>query len=97
MVFSQDVVNVLHNLIKYWVRNDNRFYYICGNQSVRLVDFINHINKKYYNKNIKFNFNQKDAIFPKNDFILSNKYTCRDLDVSFTDLYKGVDDYLQVT
>ena len=95
MVFSQDVVNVLNTLIEHWVRDDNRFYYICGNESVRLVDFINHINKKYYNKDIKFNFNQKDAIFPKNDFILSNKYTCRDLDVSFTDLYEGVDDYLQ--
>jgi len=95
MVFSEDVVNVLNTLIKYWVQDNNRLYYICGNESVKLIDFINHINKKYYNKNVKFDFNKKDAIFPKNDFIVCNDYTCRDLDISFTNFYDNVKNYME--
>ncbi len=75
MVFSEDVVNVLDTLIKYWVSDDNRFYYACGNDSVNVLEFVNYVNEKYFQKEVKFSFNQGDAIFPKNDFVLSNRYT----------------------
>ena len=97
MVYAKDVVNVLHTLIKYWVKDDNRFFYACGNESVKLIDFINYINDKYFDEEVKFDFNQKDALFPKNDFIFDNHYTCRDLDLSFTNLNEGLDEYLQTT
>jgi len=95
MVFSVDVVNVLDTLIKYWVSSDNRFYYACGNDSVNVLEFVNYVNEKYYQKEVKFSFNQDDAIFPKNDFVLSNRYTCRDLDISFTSFYPGIIDYVE--
>ena len=95
MVFSEDVVNVLDTLIKYWVSDDNRFYYACGNDSVNVLEFVNYVNEKYFQKEVKFSFNQGDAIFPKNDFVLSNRYTCRDLDMSFTSFYPGIIDYVE--
>jgi nucleoside-diphosphate-sugar epimerase len=95
MVFSVDVVNVLDTLIKYWVSSIYRFYYACGNDSVNILEFVNYVNEKYYQKEVKFSFNQDDAIFPKNDFVLSNRYTCRDLDISFTSFYPGIIDYVE--
>ena len=95
MVFSEDVVNVLNTLIEHWVSSDNRFYYACGNDSVNVLEFVNYVNEKYYQKEVKFSFNQDDAIFPKNDFVLSNKYTRRDLDISFTSFYPGIIDYVE--
>lgn len=95
MVFSEDVVNVLNTLIEHWVSDDNRFYYACGNDSVNVLEFVNYVNEKYFQKEVKFSFNRNDAIFPKNDFVLSNKYTRRDLDISFTSFYPGIIDYVE--
>ena len=95
MVFSEDVVNVLYNLIKYWVKDDNRFYYACGDEQINLIDFVTYVNAKYYNKNVNFLFNQKDAIFPNIDFVVDNNYTRRDLDISFTSFYAGVTKYME--
>ena len=95
MVFSEDVVNVLDTLIKHWVSDNNRFYYACGNDSVNVLEFVNYVNEKYFQKEVKFSFNQDDAIFPKNDFVLSNRYTRRDLDISFTSFYPGIIDYVE--
>lgn len=94
MVFVQDVVKVLEKLVDK-DELDNDILNVCGNDSFSLLDFINTINDKYYQKTINFVFNQEDAIIPKNTFVFDNTQTCIKLDMIFTDFYKGFEDYME--
>ena len=51
MVFVQDVVKVLEKLVDK-DELDNDILNVCGNDSFSLLDFINTINDKYYQKTI---------------------------------------------
>ncbi len=94
MVFVQDVVKVLEKLVD-MDELDNDIINVCGNESFSLLDFVNNINNKYYQKTVNFLFNQNDAILPKNTFVFDNTQTCIKFDMNFTDLYEGFDEYVQ--
>ena len=96
MVFVQDVVKVLEKLVDK-DELDNDTLTVCGNDSFSLLDLIKNVNEKYYQKKLNLVFNSEDAILPKNTFVFDNTHTCIKLDVTFTDFYKGFDEYLQTT
>ena len=94
MVFVQDVVRVLEKLVEI-EEFDNDVFTVCGSESFSLLDFINQVNKKYYQNKLKLVFNSKNAILPKNTFVFDNTHTSIRLDMTFTNFYKGFDEYIQ--
>ena len=94
MVFVQDVVRVLEKLVEI-EEFDNDVFTVCGSESFSLLDFINQVNKKYYQNKLKLVFNSKNAILPKNTFVFDNTHTSTRLDMTFTNFYKGFDEYIQ--
>ena len=93
MVFVQDVVKVLEKLVDK-EENEAKVLNVCGNDSFDIVDFVNKINKKYYNKSVSFLYNQDNAILPKNTFVFDSTQTCINLDITFTNFYDGFDEYV---
>ena len=93
VVFIQDVVKALEILV------DRKIYKtkildICGNQNINIVDMIKKINK-YYGRELKFNYNQDNAIIPKNNFTFDNTQTCNNLNIKFTDFDEGLKQYIE--
>lgn len=93
IVFVQDVVKVLEILVGR-KNYKNKIFDICGNENISIIDIIKKINN-YYNRELKFDYNQDDAILPKNNFTFDNTQTCHNLKIKFTDFDDGLKQYIE--
>ena len=93
LVFVQDVVMVLERLIDIKT-HDIEVIDVCGNENFSIIGLINKIND-YYSRQLNIDYNQEDAILPKNNFVFDNTQTCIKLDMTFTDFNKGLKQYIE--
>ena len=96
LVFVQDVVNCLMNLIK----DDNRTYKtynICGDKSITINELIDFLK---FELNILHHMWEDisevgEALFPNQVFEFDNSDIKRDYDINFTDLEIGIKEYIK--
>ena len=93
LVFVQDVVGVLERLVDIET-HDAKVIDVCGNENFSVISLINKINN-YYGRQLNIDYNQEDAILPKNNFVFDNTQTCINLDMTFTDFDKGLKQYIE--
>ena len=93
LVFAQDVLRVLEILVDIKT-HDTKVIDVCGNENFSVISLINKINN-YYGRQLNIDYNQEDAILPKNNFVFDNTQTCIHLDMTFTDFDKGLKQYVE--